>query len=475
MQGFLEVLSRVISVLSVVLLIAGFFMLIRQIKKTNRMSTASHMLSIVFSLVLLLFNLFVLKSAKTHWWFVFPLIVGAGFGFAWGTTTMLKLQDTHIIGKRSVLYIYFWLASLIFTQILAFFAKTSTVAIGLAGMFFSTGASLGTNGNIIYRMRKLAKSSSLPRDPSIKLTPFEELKETRQATFHRKKGSNGPLIPILQKSTVPPRKKSGHWAIKVLGVFFGFLLIVFILIRFVVPGIVFPLNIKIGSRELTLFIDDPISQLSEEESPELPDNNYHPEPEVENNLIFFDDFNSINQTAAALYNIEYMRYFNRDGFGVIESAVHPGLLPIIFPKMETADFIAEFDFLMPDALNDSSCGFLFRANGTTKEDLEKYYALFLFPKVNVLKIGMLIDDQISYSPVIEPTPAFFPTTEVNHIRIEVQGENLKVYLNGNFVTSMSEGSLLDAGYIGMFLYPSESLLGGDGDYVLFDNLVVYQN
>lgn len=108
-------LSRVLSILSVILLLIGFILLTRQIKRTNRMRTTSHLLSIIFSLMLLIFNVLVLNNANINWWFVFPLLMGVGFGFAWGTTTRLKIQDNHIIGKRSSLYIYFWLISVLVT------------------------------------------------------------------------------------------------------------------------------------------------------------------------------------------------------------------------------------------------------------------------------------------------------------------------------------------------------------------------
>ena len=99
--------------------------------------------------------MFVFNSVALQWWFILLIIFGVGFGFAWGTTTKLDLQNNSVVGKRSILYIFFWLASLGVTQILSLFAKSNVVAFGLAGMFFSTGASVGSNSNIIFRMRNL--------------------------------------------------------------------------------------------------------------------------------------------------------------------------------------------------------------------------------------------------------------------------------------------------------------------------------
>jgi membrane protein CcdC involved in cytochrome C biogenesis len=159
MPSISNFIGRFISFISIVLMGIGFFMLIKTIKKSNRVRASSLLLSVVFSVAMLLFNVFVMRSARIQWWFPLILIFGAGFGFAWGTTTTLNIQEEKILGKRSVLYIYFWLASMLITQVLAFFAKTNAVAFGLAGMFFSTGASLGTNSNILYRMKHLFASS----------------------------------------------------------------------------------------------------------------------------------------------------------------------------------------------------------------------------------------------------------------------------------------------------------------------------
>jgi membrane protein CcdC involved in cytochrome C biogenesis len=468
-------LSRGFSILSVLLLTAGFILLIRQMKKTSRMSSISHLLSMAFSFILLLFNVYVLRSAEINWWFVFLLIFGAGFGFAWGTTTRLKLQDNHVIGKRSVLYIYFWLASLLVTQILAFFAKTSTVALGLGGMFFSTGASLGTNSNIIYRMRKLVCSLKFPIDSRLNLASPTTSRDISQI-ISRKENAVGETESLTrQKSIVPERKENNFFALKIIGGCFTLLLIAFVLIRFMFAEQIFPMQLKIGEKELTLNIPESTTKQVEVLETDPTDTISQTQSDVGETLLLFEDFNSMDQATIALYNIEYMRYFNSEGYGVIESAVHPGLLPIIFPQVKVTDFVVEFDFLMPESLNDSSCGLLFRANGLNKEDLSQYYALFLFPKTNVIKMGLLKDAQISFSPVIEPKPSFNLGLETNHVRVEVKGENMKIYLNGDFATSLSEGSLIDAGYIGLFLYPSESSLSGNGDYVLFDNLKIYPN
>lgn len=152
-----DLLGRAVSILSIVLMVVGFIMLIRQINNSNRLRASSLLLSMVFSVLMLVFNAFVLRSTGIRWWYVFLLIFGIGFGMAWGKTTKLDLKENKVLGKRSVGYILFWLISLILTQVLALFAKRDVVAFGLVGMFFSTGISMGTNSNILLRIRRILR------------------------------------------------------------------------------------------------------------------------------------------------------------------------------------------------------------------------------------------------------------------------------------------------------------------------------
>jgi uncharacterized paraquat-inducible protein A len=160
MQGFFDFLGRFTGLLTIGLSGLGFYLLIRQMKKSNRIRPFSYLLGIVFSLAMLLINILFLQKVKLNWIFIFTLIFGAGFGYAWGTTTKMRMQKDQVIGKRSVLYIYFWLASFAITQILAIFAKTGAVSVGLASMFFSAGATMGTNTNILLRIRRLYRSAN---------------------------------------------------------------------------------------------------------------------------------------------------------------------------------------------------------------------------------------------------------------------------------------------------------------------------
>lgn len=379
---------------------------------------------------------------------------------------------------------------------LAFFAKTNVVAFGLAGMFFSTGASLGTNSNMLYRMRKLFRTSLSPLKEK---TTYEDLSADEsglQSVRTWQKSGDSGVQQAREKPAVGHMREPGHVIYWASGGLASLLLIAFILVSFGFPHRIFLLNSKNGdleqdnnnnngSNQDEMIQDTPNviaqsetsnTQQPEESSLVTPIANSQIEMQSESGdaLLFAEDFNSTQLSATPLFNIEYMRYYHAEGQGVIESAVHPGLLPIMFKQIRTDDFIAEFDFVMPDASYDSSCGLLFRSNATTKEGLDQYYALFLFPKTNVLKMGIFKENELSFTSAIEPDPPFQLGYEYNHIRLDVNGEKMDIYLNGVFVTGFNEGSLRDPGWIGFFLYPSDFLSDGEVDYVLFDNLMIYK-
>ena len=147
----------------------------------------------------------------------------------------------------------------------------------------------------------------------------------------------------------------------------------------------------------------------------------------------------------------------------------------MFPDIKLGDFIVEFDFKMPEAYDDSGCGLIFRSDVDITDGLDEYYALFLYPEINQVKMGLLVDDDWALSEYMEPDPPFYQGSDLNHVRLEVSGESQKVYINGVFLANFSNQTLKDPGLIGLFLYPSSEIDEGEVDYVLFDNFQVFEN
>ena len=146
---------RILSLLTVPLVLLSFYGMIRQMRKELPFRLFTPIIGLVLAPLSLIINVIFLQKAFSAFLGPALLITGLGFGLAWGQATRLYIRGPSIVGKRSVLHIVFWAVSYAITQILATFAPALWVAGGLTAMFFSTGSGLGTNLNLLIRQLRL--------------------------------------------------------------------------------------------------------------------------------------------------------------------------------------------------------------------------------------------------------------------------------------------------------------------------------
>jgi len=149
--------DRIIGLLSIPLIIIMIVGIIRQVNKDQRVSLGSSLIGLLMAPFTLVINLIFMARAIPTSIGPLLLILGLGFGLAWGFTTRLKISDGVIIARQSILHLVFWAISASLTQLLAAFAPASWVAGGLATMFFSTGTTVGSHLNLLVRQRRLGK------------------------------------------------------------------------------------------------------------------------------------------------------------------------------------------------------------------------------------------------------------------------------------------------------------------------------
>ncbi len=142
---------RILSLLSIPVVLWTFWRLVKQVGKPQRVRTFAPVIGMVLSMLMLAVNVFLLHRAAAGLMGAALLVVGAGFGLAWGQSTRFSMRGDVLVAKRSVLYLVFWAVSFAITQLLATFASTLWVTGGLMTMFFSAGATLGTNTNLLAR------------------------------------------------------------------------------------------------------------------------------------------------------------------------------------------------------------------------------------------------------------------------------------------------------------------------------------
>jgi len=166
---------RILSLLTIPLVLLSFYGMIRQMRKELPFRLFTPIIGLVLAPLSLIINVIFLHKAFSAFLGPALLITGLGFGLAWGQATRLYIKGPSIVGKRSVLHIVFWAVSYAITQIMATFAPALWVAGGLTAMFFSTGSGLGTNVNLLIRQLRLrSQTTPLPGEIDIPQPPVPQ-------------------------------------------------------------------------------------------------------------------------------------------------------------------------------------------------------------------------------------------------------------------------------------------------------------
>lgn len=144
--------GRILGLLSIPLMLFTIYKLIRQVNKESKQSLWSPLLNMIMAPVSLLINIVFLHQAVVESIGPLFLILGLGFGLAWGMTMRLNLRQGGVVGRQSILHLVFWGLSFTITQLLSTFAPATWISGGLVLMFFSTGTTLGSSLNLIVRL-----------------------------------------------------------------------------------------------------------------------------------------------------------------------------------------------------------------------------------------------------------------------------------------------------------------------------------
>ena len=155
----LTVLYKIVGFVSVPLLIISTLMMVRSIRRSQKITSGSLLFGLAFSPgFLILYSLLLGVQVAVKW--AVPLtMLGVGLGSIWAQSTNLTLRGGNVYGSRSVWYLMLWCASYVVTELLALFSTDGAVAGGLATMIFSAGSAIGMNGNLLLRRSWLLAAS----------------------------------------------------------------------------------------------------------------------------------------------------------------------------------------------------------------------------------------------------------------------------------------------------------------------------
>jgi hypothetical protein len=164
-------IGRGFGLLSIVLVGFALWGLVRQVRKPLTVRPSGNLIGIAMAPIMLVVNVVVLRQAAPGLLGPSLLVLGLGFGLAWGQVARLRTQDGRVIAERSILHLFFWGVSYAVTQVLATFATAAWVAGGLVAMFFAAGTTLGTNANLFVRQLLLRSSTKEARPGGRLSTP----------------------------------------------------------------------------------------------------------------------------------------------------------------------------------------------------------------------------------------------------------------------------------------------------------------
>ena len=130
------------------------------------------------------------------------------------------------------------------------------------------------------------------------------------------------------------------------------------------------------------------------------------------------------------------------------------------------DFIVEFDLMAGNLNEKDDAGIYFRGN---TGDLSYYYALVVRPFDGEIGLKAYKDDEfVTWD--FQKIPVGVLTDRGNdRIRLEVEGSNFTVFINGVYVTKFSDDQITFSGRFGLVMAADEA-----GESVLFDNLQLFR-
>ena len=153
-------IGRVVALLSIPLTALALYGILSQVRREHRIGLWAPLIGLMLSPLMLAINLIFFRQAISGILGPVLLVLGLGFGLAWGQTARLRREGDDVVGRRSLLHLLFWGVSYAATQLLATFTNATWVTGGLVAMFFSTGSGLGTNLNLLWRRQRLRGARS---------------------------------------------------------------------------------------------------------------------------------------------------------------------------------------------------------------------------------------------------------------------------------------------------------------------------
>jgi hypothetical protein len=190
-------------------------------------------------------------------------------------------------------------------------------------------------------------------------------------------------------------------------------------------------------------------------------------------LLLEDNFNREPALARPFFDRPFMRYWQNQQSGIIQSDTSPALvLPVIYPNLTVADFNIEFSASPGNMKEEGAYGLLFRS-GQANNSLTPYYLMYIMPNRNVVLFTTWIDPDWSEIDSADLLPGVLGMGGGGQVRLEVLKDRFRLFVNNHFVSAFQSTALSKPGLIGLVLIPSVASTAR-AEEVWFGNLMIYK-
>jgi hypothetical protein len=168
--------------------------------------------------------------------------------------------------------------------------------------------------------------------------------------------------------------------------------------------------------------------------------------------------------ARALFGQEHMTFDEQSGEGILTSLSAGGVVPIVYDQPLLSDFALEVDVRFAQAQPGSAAGVIFRSDAAAG-GLDFYYHFSFQPAAGQVKLEVWKDGHWS-TLTSSPIPVGVVVAgAIDRLRVEADGDDLRLFVNGTRLLDASDTSLTAPGIIGLSL-----IADATPATVYFDNL-----
>jgi hypothetical protein len=179
--------------------------------------------------------------------------------------------------------------------------------------------------------------------------------------------------------------------------------------------------------------------------------------------LFTDDFEG-SSPARPLFGPDVMTYGQQSGEGIVTSFLPGSAILVVYDQPVLADLALEVDVRFAQARAGSVVGVILRSEKTA-EGLPSYYHFVFQPVAQEVRLEMWRDGRwTTLASSAIPVGVVVPGA-IDRLRVEADGAELRMFVNGMRVLDASDTSLTAPGIIGLSLIAAQA-----PESVYFDNL-----